>query len=96
MCALHKICRPLFQKPSARICQHTPHSPTYYVVVPCLTLNRPGPDTEVLCGLHVVDRRDVSGPDEYRGLGDDPSSYRVLLHAGRLHITESDPASPRP
>ncbi len=70
----------------ADIAQHRAHSPTYYVVVPCVTLNRTGPDTEILCGVHVVDQRGgPSGPQSY-GLGDDPTNYRLTWESGRVRL----------
>ncbi len=71
----------------ADIAEHGAHSPTYYVVAPCVTLNRSGPDTEIPCGVHVVDqRRGPSAPQSY-GLGDDPTAYAVQSESGRLRIS---------
>ncbi|MCP5108387.1 MAG: hypothetical protein GY950_33680, partial [bacterium] len=48
---------------------HTPVGPTLYLVVPCVTLNRPGMDTEILCGVYTVDHRFKEAREEYTGLG---------------------------
>ncbi len=65
-----------------------PHSPTLFLVVACTTLNQPGPDTELVCGYHVIDRRPGATADKFLGLGDDPAAYRLdrtprglVLHA---------------
>jgi hypothetical protein len=70
----------------ADIARHRSHSPTYYVVVPCVTLNRTGPDTEVLCGVHVVDQRVGPGAAQSYGLGDDPTAYRLSWEGQRVHL----------
>ena len=36
---------------------HPAASPTLYLVLPCVTLNDPGPDGEILCGAYLADRR---------------------------------------
>ncbi|MEW6251030.1 MAG: hypothetical protein AB1716_10315 [Planctomycetota bacterium] len=66
---------------------HPPHSPTLYVVVPCVTLNRPdAADTELVCGCHVVDRRPGATADRYWGLADDPARLRVQTDLVRLRV----------
>lgn len=69
--------------------EHHPHTPTLYVVVPCVTFNRSGPDTEMIVGVARVDRRGDGTAVEYHGLGDDPARYQVQLAAGRLRVCES-------
>ncbi len=67
----------------------TPHSPTLYLVVPCVTLNRACvPDTEIVCGYHVVDRRRQGRALKYFGLSDRPERLRVETVFGRLEVTE--------
>lgn len=63
-------------------------TPTVYLIVPCMTLNRPGPDSEIVCGFYVADYRTAESTVEYFGLGDDPSRYRVSYEADRLRIVE--------
>ncbi len=67
---------------------HEPASPTLYLVLPCVTLNEPGPDGEILCGAYVADRRGGTGREEYFGLGDDPAAYRVREEHGKLVVTD--------
>ncbi len=63
---------------------YVPQTPTLYVIVPCVTINKPGRDTEVLVGVYLIDRRGVAaagasgaGREVYRGLGDDPAKYAM-------------------
>ncbi len=72
----------------ADISAQAPHTPTLYMVVPCVTFNRPGPDTELVCGLHEVDRRGSEIETRYDGLGDDPSAYRVSTRNGLIRVTD--------
>ncbi len=72
--------------------QHKPHSPTLYLVVPCVTLNRPGPDGELLVGWYWADYRGTSLEVRYEGLGDDPARYRVHTDGPRGRITEGSEA----
>lgn len=67
---------------------HRPAGPTLYLVVPCVTLNRPGPDTEIVIGYSVADLRRDPPAFEYHGLGDDPANYRVRLRGDRVRIEE--------
>jgi len=70
-----------------------PHSPTLFLVVACTTLNRPGPDTELVGGYHVIDRRARGRADKAFGLGDDPAAYRLALTPrGLLVSARSDRA----
>lgn len=68
---------------------HKPETPTMYLVVPCVTLNRPGPDTEIVVGLQTIDTRESPPAIRYQGLGDDPARYRAELSGGRLSIREA-------
>ncbi len=65
-------------------------SPTFYLVFPCVTLNRRGRDTEIVCGFYSADRRGGATRDEYFGLGDDPGAYRVSRNLERYHVEERD------
>jgi hypothetical protein len=65
-----------------------PVTPTVYVVVPCVTLNKPGPDTELLCGFYVADHRGDEATLAYQGLGDDPARYRLRSVLPRLQIED--------
>ncbi len=71
--------------------RHRTHSPTIYLIAAGVTLNRPGPDTEILCGLYSGDYRGDTPVITYNGLGDDPSRLRVAYGddpAGSIHLSE--------
>jgi hypothetical protein len=72
----------------ADIQEHQEVTPTVYLIVPCVTLNRRGPDGEIVCGFHVADYRGDEERVEYVGLDDDPARYRVTYEDERLQITE--------
>ncbi len=67
---------------------HTPAEPTLYLVVPCVTLNRPGIDTEILCGVYTADYRFKEVREEYTGLGDDPSAYSFHIRNRFIYIND--------
>jgi hypothetical protein len=63
-------------------------TPTLFLVVPTVTLNKPDRDNEVVCGVHLIDRRVAGDDDLYQGLGDRPTSYRVDDGTGQLRVTD--------
>ena len=65
-----------------------PKTPTLYLVVPTVVFNRPGPDTELVCGYCIVDRRSDALKMRYLGLGDDPALYVANEVEGRLQVEE--------
>lgn len=67
---------------------YRPTTPTVYVIVACVTLNRSGADRELLCGYYTADRRRHDGTITYRGLGDDPALYRLRFGASRVHVED--------
>lgn len=67
---------------------HKPSVPTLYLVVPCITLNRPDIDTEILCGVYTADCRSSDVNEEYVGLGDDPANYSFSIHNQRIGIQD--------
>lgn len=67
---------------------HSASSPTVYVIAPCVTFNRPGPDTEFLVGFYVADYRADGAGMDYWGLADDPTRYCVEYEDGRLVVGE--------
>ncbi len=70
--------------------QYRPQTPTMYLVLPCVTINRPSePDTELVVGEYGIDRTGVECVIEHRGLGDDPAGYRVRHEQGRV-VVEDD------
>ncbi len=73
---------------TADVQRHHAHGPTVYVLTGSVTLNRPGRDTEIPIGLHLLDHRGAVRGSEYTGLGDDPRRYRVRHDGGRLRVSE--------
>lgn len=73
----------------------TPRSPTLYLVLPCVTLNRRVHDTEVLVGVYTCDRRAGERHDEYCGLGDLPSEYAVETKLGTVSVRDEGYDRPR-
>ncbi|MFH0944146.1 MAG: hypothetical protein V2A76_03015 [Planctomycetota bacterium] len=74
---------------------HQPESPTLYIVTHGVTINKPGPDSELLCGLYRISRSGGAPADTYEGLGDDPSRYRFELKDGSIHVSEESPGKQR-
>ncbi len=75
---------------------HSPAGPTLYVVMHGVTLNKPGPDSELLGGIYVLDHRDGRGVETYRGIGDDPSAYGLAIEHGRVRVTDPSIHAGRP
>jgi len=69
---------------------HKPQVPTLYLVLPCITLNRPDADTEILCGIYTADCRSGDMKEEYVGLSDDPSNYSFSIHDRRITIEDKN------
>lgn len=67
---------------------HPPTNPTKFLVLPCVTLNRPGPDTELVVGRSEIDWTGPEPTARYDGLGDDPAACRIDHQRGRLVITD--------
>jgi hypothetical protein len=67
---------------------HEETSPTLYVVLHGVTINKPGLDTEIIGGFYSLDRRTSKPVEHYRGLGDDPGRYGLDAETGRLRITD--------
>jgi hypothetical protein len=67
---------------------HRPESPATFLVVPCVTINRPGPDTELVVGEYGVDWTGSAASAMYQGLGDDPAAYRVRYEFDRLCVED--------
>ena len=71
-------------------------TPTLYLIVPCVTLNRLERDTEVVCGIYCADYRTDEENVEYCGLADEPEKYEVSEADGRLRIEDEHIRTPRP
>ena len=67
---------------------YEPKSPTKYLVIPCVTLNRPGPDSELVCGYYWAGDHLESQNVEHFGLGDNPTGYEMVLKNGRVVVTD--------
>ena len=74
---------------------HTAATPTLYLIVPTVTLNKPDRDAELLCGVYLLDRRHGREEDHYLGLGDLPAAYRIGEEQGRLRVTDGSAITPR-
>lgn len=70
-------------------------APVAYLVLHAVTLNHPGPDTELVGGAYFLDRRGSEPEDRYVGLGDDPRAYVYEESGGRIRVTEPDCDRPR-
>jgi hypothetical protein len=75
---------------------HEPASPTLYLVLPCVTLNRREKDTEIPCGIYTADHRSAEPCEEYFGLGDAPGDYRLTVRNRRIHIEDAGAGRVRP
>ena len=68
-----------------------PASPTMFVVLPCVTINRADDlDTELLVGQYGIDRTGSEIAAKYHGLGGDPARYRARHEQGRLVVVEEE------
>ena len=65
-----------------------PVQPTYWVVLPCVTVNRHAQDTEIVCGVYAVDGRDGERAVTYSGLGDDAAAYRIERVESHFTVTD--------
>ena len=77
-------------------CRLEPPSPLLALIVPTVTLNRLGSDTEIVCGLYTVDRRLDEARAWYRGLGDRPERYEIVTGRGPLQVRDSVSGETRP
>lgn len=68
--------------------KQAPETPTVYLVVPCVTVNSPGPDTEIVVGQCAIDWTGPRPSVQYQGLGDDPAAMQVRLESGRLRLSD--------
>jgi hypothetical protein len=68
--------------------EYRPLTPTMFLVLPCVTINRPDADTELVVGQYGIDHTDRTPDVKYRGLGEDPDEYRVRHEQGRVMIED--------
>lgn len=59
-----------------------------FLILSCVTINRPGPNTELLVGRHEIDWTGETPTTGYDGLGDDPARYRIEHEQGRLCVQD--------
>ena len=71
---------------------YTPCTPTVYLLVPTITLNKAGHDSEIVCGIYAADRRTAEPHDEYCGIGSRPWKYS-LTEESRLGFASRIPRS---
>lgn len=74
------------QRAVDEILDYEPASPTVYLVVSCVTFNRPGRDTELVCGCHTIDTRTDPVSHTYDGLGDNPGHLDVHCEFGSVRV----------
>ncbi len=68
--------------------EFTPESPTLFLVLACVNINRPEADGELVVGHYGVDWAGSRPEVQYSGLGSDPAHYRVVHDRGLLTIDE--------
>jgi hypothetical protein len=67
---------------------YKPKTPTYYVVLPAVTINRAERDTEIVCGMYTIDGRAGGTDAVYTGLGDLPEAYEISIEHNRFTVTD--------
>jgi len=70
--------------------QHRPKTPTVFLVLPAVTINRPDADSELVVGQYGIDWTQQSPSVKYHGLGDDPAAYRLRHQRQRAIIEDAD------
>jgi hypothetical protein len=65
------------------------HTPTFYVIVASVTLNREAEDTELVVGIETIDERNGEREIDYVGLADDARSYELATSGSRLRLSEA-------
>ena len=68
---------------------------TEFLIIPCVTINRPERDTEIVCGFYHSTPGQPDREPDYYGLGDDPSLYEHQIKNSRLVITDDQLGSTR-
>ncbi|MCR4318589.1 MAG: hypothetical protein NUW37_19785 [Planctomycetes bacterium] len=63
---------------------------TMYLITNVVTINQPGEDTCIVCGLHLAEKSEGAMDVRYFGIGDDPSRYRIADKGGLVTITRAD------
>jgi len=73
---------------ASEISQYQPQTPTHWLILCCVSINRPEPDTELIVGRYLIDTTGEAAKIEYQGLGDNPATYRVEHHKNGLRIAD--------
>ena len=73
---------------ASEISGYRPETLTKWLILACVSINRPEPDTELIVGRYLIDTTGEVPAIEYQGLGDDPATYRVHHDKSGLHITD--------
>ena len=66
-----------------------PKTPTIFLVIPAVTLNRSGSDSELVVGQYGIDFSEQVPSVKYDGLGDDPASYRFSHGVSGIRIEDA-------
>lgn len=74
---------------------HQPATPTRYLIVSAVTINRPEHDTEIVRGYYWAGDPEQPQCAEHLGLGDDPGAYRMAVKNGRVVVTDGHLGEPR-
>lgn len=72
-----------------------PPTPIGFIVLACVTINRQERDTEILCGVYVIDESPAKSVS-YFGLGDDPAGYRTRIQNRQIQIADDELGKQRP
>ena len=84
------------RKVTLDIQDYSPVTPTFFLVLACVTINRHDRDTEILSGIYTIDGRNGGRGVTYFGLGDDPAAYETRIRSrGRFHVTDDHAGSER-
>lgn len=70
------------------VAANPPATPTLYLILPCLSINRPGPDSEILLGQWGIDFSGKRPQSKYQGLADDPAQYQAVFKNGQLRLSD--------
>lgn len=65
------------------------HTPTFYMIVASVTLNRESGDTELVVGIETIDERNGERVIDYVGLADDARSYELTTSGSRLRLSDA-------
>ncbi len=65
-----------------------PKSPTLFIIASCVSLNKPGPDRELLVGFTEIDSRKSLEEVKHQGLGAEPRAYRLSFDGQSVQVSE--------